>query len=67
MKCERCVYHTHFDQCEVICYYIVHTGHRRGCPFGDQCTRFIEGRPKNFIREDGYNVFKNRRDYELER
>ena len=67
MKCDRCKYHTYFDGYEVICYYIVYTGHRRGCPFGDKCTKFEAGRPKGFLREEGRNFYLNRRGYELER
>ena len=62
MKCERCKYRSHIggDLRQVICYYIVHTNKRRGCPFGDECTKFEEGRPASFLRQDGQNAYKNR-------
>jgi len=67
MKCSRCKYRTTIggDLGQVVCYYIANTGKRRGCPFGEECTRFEEGEPKNFIREVGHNSYNNRKHDEL--
>lgn len=34
--CEKCI---HYGVQTMTCNYILHTGHRRGCPAGTGCTR----------------------------
>ena len=43
-RCERCVYRTYIGESEqeIACYYIEHTGHRRGCPV-ENCDKYVEG------------------------
>ena len=45
-KCESCIYRTYVgeSEMEVACYYIVNTGHRRGCSIED-CNKYKEGMP----------------------
>ena len=41
-KCKTCVYSRGYnmEQADVCCMYIVITGERRGCPGGDECTKY---------------------------
>ena len=36
--CRKCIYHGNFDQ-QILCEYMYHTGHRRGCRPGVGCKR----------------------------
>lgn len=46
-KCDSCIYRTSitgFGKGNTIaCFYIVHTGHRRPCVGGDDCTVYVKG------------------------
>ena len=43
-KCKTCRFRSRTSNVNT-CDYIVLTGHRRGCPAGDECTRYEEGNP----------------------
>ena len=49
-RCKSCVYSSKFPSpslfMEIGCMYIVDTGHRRGCPAGNGCKRFVYGKRK---------------------
>lgn len=36
--CKKCGFHGNFDQ-QILCEYMVRTGHRRGCPAGAGCEK----------------------------
>lgn len=48
-KCETCRYRDHLSGTSVVagdfCGYILRTGRSRGCPSGDECTRW-EPKPR---------------------
>ena len=51
-KCDRpCKYHAP-EMAVNGCDYIQITGHSRGCPAGEECTRFEEGERKQFVKDD---------------
>lgn len=37
--CDDCIFLNKYYSAAVICDYIGHTGHRRGCPPGTGCTK----------------------------
>ena len=47
-RCASCIYSTYVGAGETMgnlaCYYVVHTHETRGCPAGDQCTKYVEGK-----------------------
>lgn len=53
-KCETCVHRGHFWKGGYVlcCDYILDTGHSRGEPGGETCTKYEEGNPKR--RRDLY-------------
>lgn len=36
--CKKCIHHGNFDQ-QILCEYMYHTGHRRGCRAGVGCEK----------------------------
>ena len=40
-KCRKCKYASGGNEKEFICYYLVRTGQRRGCPVG-YCDKFVK-------------------------
>lgn len=48
-RCRSCIYRTYMGVGKIMenlaCYYIVHTHETRGCPAGDQCTKYAKGAP----------------------
>lgn len=47
-KCVNCVYFSAKTQKGArYCEYILHTGVRRGCPPGNECTKYKTGKRKN--------------------
>lgn len=48
-RCKKCVHCERFSNIkdDLVCMYTVHKMERRGCPTGDECTKFEERkRPK---------------------
>lgn len=48
-RCKRCKYHTYISSGDhssrsLACYYIGVAGVPRGCPAGDECTKFEKGK-----------------------
>lgn len=46
-KCKTCKYHGYIGcgYCmDMICQYILVTGHMRGCPVGDDCIKYEKGK-----------------------
>ena len=41
-RCYECKYRTSYKKngTDFYCEYIFHTGHRRGCPPGEECEKF---------------------------
>ena len=51
-KCKRpCVYRAH-EKALNGCDYLSMTGHSRGCPPGEKCTRFEQGERKKVIMDE---------------
>lgn len=46
-RCRTCVYRTWIGAGKILdnlaCYYTGNTGEARGCPAGDQCTKYVKG------------------------
>lgn len=40
-RCNSCVHCYHVQRKPVACVYILDIGHPRGCPAGDECTRYM--------------------------
>lgn len=48
-RCKRCTHHTNVTglidgEGNLACAYILDTHQRRGCPAGDECDKFVEGK-----------------------
>ena len=48
-RCLKCKHHTPitgvlYGEGNVACVYILDTHKRRGCPAGDKCNKFVEGK-----------------------
>lgn len=63
-KCDTCKYRTRITYSGMSslwgCFYIVFTGHRRGCPYED-CEKYEEGDPRSLL-EEPYLGFKRRNE-----
>lgn len=48
MRCKKCKYHTYLSSGSnfLACGYILDKLQRRGCPAGDECDKYEEGRPR---------------------
>lgn len=48
-KCRSCIYRTYMGAGRTMenlaCYYAAITEEVRGCPAGDQCTKYVKGAP----------------------
>lgn len=46
-RCRKCIYRTWLGGGRTLshlaCYYVVLTKEPRGCPAGDQCTKYVKG------------------------
>lgn len=52
-RCKTCKHHTNVtglikDEGNLACVYILDTFQRRGCPAGDECTKYESGKVKRF-------------------
>ena len=71
-KCKTCVYRSPLlnggSFGGVFCEYILYTGHRRGCPGGDECTRYKYGpRIGEAFQIDYYSINKSNISFEKTR
>lgn len=60
-RCRSCKYHLHISGggqagagYNVGCGYILDKLERRGCPAGDECTKYEKGSPKRFQPERAF-------------
>ena len=51
-RCKSCAYYcTESHQIAPSCDYILYTGHRRGCPAGNQCNKYRQARGRTEVRD----------------
>lgn len=64
-RCKTCIYRTSMYRTsqDVMCYYIVITGQKRGCEGGAKCTKYKKGRPAKIPPTiKGRYTFRDKRD-----
>ena len=59
-RCRKCKYFSkanghHYSY--AACNYILHEGHSRGCPAGDECDKYDEGTPLRLpFKDEGFST-----------
>lgn len=56
-RCKSCIHHTNvtgliLGEGNIACAYIIDTHQRRGCPAGDKCDKFVEGKAVRRFKTD---------------
>lgn len=63
-RCSSCYFGTTYARMsdgQRICDYILITGHRRGCPAGDDCDKYRKGRRRPMKEAIDWDVMNRRR------
>lgn len=64
-KCASCTYHARYCDSRGVddwgCDYIGYTGHRRGCPYGDKCLKYVP--LKDSERRKAFKFSNGPKDY----